>query len=124
MDELLSRVLDAHGGLENWTRVTKLTARLSLGGPFWAMRGWPDVYANATAVVDPQREHITFMPFTAPDRMSIFDVNPERIGITTLDGRHVDERTNPRARFQPFRTTRSGMRFRWPISQAPRSGTT
>jgi hypothetical protein len=31
-DELLARVLDAHGGLENWERVSKLEARLSLGG--------------------------------------------------------------------------------------------
>jgi len=102
MDEPLSRVLDAHGGLEDWTRVTKLRARLSLGGPFWAMRGWPDVYANQTVVVDPHSEHITFMPFTASDRMSIFDINPERIRITTLDGRHVDERTNPRGSFPAF----------------------
>ena len=102
MDKLLNSVLGAHGGLENWKRVTKLTARLSLGGPFWAMRGWPNVYANQTVVIDPHREHITFTPFTAPDRMSIFDVNPERVRIVTLDGRHVDERTNPRGSFPRY----------------------
>jgi hypothetical protein len=48
MDELLASVLDAHGGLESWNRLTKLTARLSLGGPFWADRGWPDVYGNTS----------------------------------------------------------------------------
>jgi hypothetical protein len=39
MDELLSAALDAHGGLDNWQKARTLTARLSLGGPFWAARG-------------------------------------------------------------------------------------
>jgi hypothetical protein len=30
--DLLTNVLEAHGGLANWRRATKLTARLSLGG--------------------------------------------------------------------------------------------
>jgi hypothetical protein len=29
--ELLSRVLEAHGGLNNWSKVTKVTAQLSFG---------------------------------------------------------------------------------------------
>ena len=49
MDHLLKSVLDAHGGLANWRAVTGLTAKLSLGGPFWEFRGWPDVYAHQTA---------------------------------------------------------------------------
>jgi hypothetical protein len=28
--------------------VTELTARLSLCGPFWDWKGWPDVYAGQT----------------------------------------------------------------------------
>ena len=39
MDKLLEAVLDAHGGIENWAKVTKITAQMSLGGPFWAARG-------------------------------------------------------------------------------------
>ena len=46
MDRLLTAVLDAHGGLRNWTKVTRISAEMSLGGPFWAARGWPDVYAE------------------------------------------------------------------------------
>ena len=52
MDKLLTAVLDAHGGLQNWAKVTKITARMSLGGPFWAARGWPDVYTKQTVTVD------------------------------------------------------------------------
>jgi hypothetical protein len=35
MDDLLSRVLDAHGGLERWSKVNTLAAQLTVGGPFW-----------------------------------------------------------------------------------------
>src|SRR5688572_25437333 len=58
MDKLLTAVLDAHGGLQNWAKATKITARMSLGGPFWAARGWPDVYSKQTVTIDPHREHI------------------------------------------------------------------
>jgi hypothetical protein len=103
MDKLLSAVLDAHGGLENWSKVTKLTAQMSLGGPFWAARGWPELYLNSSVTIDPHREYITFSPFAAPDRMSALKVNPERIAITALDGRIIEERPNPRDSFPtPF----------------------
>jgi hypothetical protein len=101
MDILLSSVLDAHGGLRNWKAVTRLTAHLSLGGPFWAARGWPGVYSNQTVTLDPHREHITFAPFTAHDRMSVLDVDPERVAITTGGGRVIEERLEPRASFPP-----------------------
>ena len=68
---LITSVLAAHGGLGNWARVRKITARLSLGGPFWGARGWPEVYAGQTVTIDPHREHIEFTPFSAPDRTSV-----------------------------------------------------
>ncbi len=43
MNDLLAAVLDAHGGVENWSNVAMLTAKMSLGGPFWVARGWPEV---------------------------------------------------------------------------------
>jgi hypothetical protein len=98
MNDLLTNVLDAHGGLENWQGVGELTAKLSLGGPFWEFRGWPDVYANQTVTLEAQREHITFAPFTASDRTSVLDVDPERVSIEGTDG-EVDERMSPRASF-------------------------
>lgn len=89
------------GGLENWAKTTRITARMSLGGPFWAARGWPDVYSNQTVTIDPHREHVTFAPFTAPDRMSVLNISPERAAIMTRDGRIVEERINPRESFPP-----------------------
>ena len=39
MDDLLSRVVDAHGGLERWSGVSTLTAQLSSAAPTPARRG-------------------------------------------------------------------------------------
>ena len=86
MDDLLARVLEAQGGLENWDSVTGLTAKLLLGGPFWELRGWPDVYAGQTLTLETYRAHITCAAFTAPDRISVLGVDRERVTIQTSDG--------------------------------------
>ena len=91
-----------HGGLERWSGIQTLTARLSLGGPFWAAKGWPDIFVDETVELDAQREHIVFTPFAAADRRSVFDVDPERIVIQGADGEVVERRDNPRASFAGF----------------------
>ena len=60
---LLAKVLDAHGGLENWERVRSLRADIVLGGPFWSMLGWADGELELTASLDARREHITLGRF-------------------------------------------------------------
>jgi hypothetical protein len=99
MDELLSAVLDAHGGLQNWARTTRITARMSLGGPFWEARGWPDLYCDQTVTIDPHREHISFEPFTTNGWVSVLDVEPERVTISTAAGQVVERRLEPRSSF-------------------------
>jgi hypothetical protein len=99
MDKLLTAVLDAHGGAENWANVSKITARMSLGGPFWAGRGWPDLYTKQTVTLSPHHEHITFSPFTSANHVSVLDVGPERVTIATRNGTVVEERAKPRDSF-------------------------
>ncbi|MGO4220545.1 hypothetical protein AB4Y64_01575 [Lysobacter sp. TAF61] len=103
MDKLLRAVLDAHGDLEEWVALKKITAELSLGGPFWAARGWPDVYSNQTVMLDPHHQHIRFTPFTAAGQTSVLDVEPERVALTASDGGIIEERLLPRGSFPlPF----------------------
>ena len=99
MDRLLSAVLEAHGGLDNWEETTCITAQMSLGGPFWEARGWPGVYADQTVTLDPHRQHITFTPFPHAGHVSVLDVEPERIRITDLNGKTIEERAHPRDSF-------------------------
>jgi hypothetical protein len=111
-DTLLANVLDAHGGLENWKQVETLTVRLALGGPFWAARGGPHAY-ELTASLDARREHIALAPFSAPDRVAEFSVDPERVTIRTVDGAVVESRDDPRSSFPTFDQERT----RWDAIQ-------
>ena len=102
MDALLATVLTAHGGLDRWSGVKTLTVRLSLGGPFWGAKGWPDLLSDETLELDARREHLVYMPFTAPDRRSVFDVDPERLTIQSTGGHLVEQRADPRASFAGY----------------------
>lgn len=99
MDTLLTQVIDAHGGSQNWAKITGITAEMSLGGPFWAARGWPGLYTKQVVKIDPHREWISFAPFTAQDRKSVLEVDPERVTIVKQDGTAVEARLNPRQSF-------------------------
>jgi hypothetical protein len=102
MDALLATVLTAAGGLDRWSAVKTLTVRLSLGGPFWGAKGWPDLLIDETIELDARREHLVYIPFTAPDRRSVFDVDPERVTIQTTDGTIVEQRADLRASFAGY----------------------
>ena len=101
MDDLLEKVLAAHGGLDTWARISTLTAGLSLGGPFWAARGWPDAATEQTVILDTRNERITYQPFPGPGMASEFTSDPERITIKDADGSATEERVKPRAGY-PF----------------------
>jgi hypothetical protein len=102
MDELLARVLDAHGGLERWSGLEALTARLSVGGPFWGLRGFPDAFLDERLELYLHREHAAFTPWIAPGQRLTFDVAPERVTLLTADGNTVDSRTNPRSSYAGY----------------------
>lgn len=102
MDALLATVLTAAGGLDRWSAVKTLSAHLSFGGPFWAGKGWPNVLSEETLDMDTRRQHLVYTPYTAPDRISVFDVDPERLTIQTTDGEVIEQRTNPRASFAGY----------------------
>ena len=106
MDDLLASVLDAHGGVDRWARVHTITARLSIGGPFWGRKGWPEIFGDQTTLeLDARRQHIVVTPFNGVDRRSVFDVDPERIVVYTNDGIAVERRDDPRASFAGYEVT-------------------
>jgi hypothetical protein len=97
-DDLLTHILDAHGGLDPWRRTTALSARLAIGGPFWAARGHGADF-DLRVTLATQYEH---MEITYPDHTSTFDVNPERLTIGAPDGTVLETRDDPRASYPPF----------------------
>jgi hypothetical protein len=101
-DALVTKVLNAHGGLDRWTAIRRITAALSIGGPLWAAKGWPGALEHETVEIDTRREHSSFAPFTSRDRRMVFDGADESVAIETLDGRPVEHRAQARESFKGF----------------------
>jgi len=102
VNDLLTAVLDAHGGLERWSRARTLRTRLAIGGPFWERRGFPDAFLDEALVLDTRREHAVFTPWIQPDHRLALDVAPERVTLETLGGETVEARTEPRSAFPRY----------------------
>jgi hypothetical protein len=102
MDALLEHVLDAHGGLDAWEKVTRLHVELSLDGPFWDWRGQPSIRRTQTATLDPRREHITFTPFLGTDTTAVFDAEHDTVEIRDADGAVLHRRDRPRSSFPAY----------------------
>jgi hypothetical protein len=108
MTDLLASVLEAHGGIERWNQVARLTARLSLGGPFWEWKGWPDVYRDQTVTLETRHERIAFEPFPVTGQRSVLDVaadgsRPEILQLGDGSGAVLEEREDPRRSFPAYR---------------------
>lgn len=99
MSDLLAQVLEAHGGLANWNHVTRLEVHGSLGGPFWASKGWPGVYDDITVTLDPRHVDIAFRPYPVAGHTSRFVAGPERLELRDEDGALVEGRDRPRETF-------------------------
>lgn len=112
MDELLATVIEAHGGLDRWSRVSGITANMTIGGPFWEFKGQPGILGDETIELDTQREHIRFSPFGGAGRTLEFDVDPERVRVSDADGTVVEERVDPRPSFAGYDVT-----SKWDVAQ-------
>lgn len=97
MNDLLQQVLDAHGGLDRWNRLERVSADLEVGGVLWALKG-QSAFAGASRVtVDLHRQRTSHAPFLAAGQRSTMEA--DRVSIETADGRTLAERDDPRASF-------------------------
>ena len=95
--DLLDTVIVAHGNLNRWRSLHQLTAKVSAGGVLWGLKGQPGILKDYTITLSPNLQSATLAPFAAPDLRTTY--TPDRVAIETVDGRLVEERTNPRASF-------------------------
>jgi hypothetical protein len=105
MDSLLSQVIDAHGGLDRWSGVDRLAARLTIGGPFWEEKGQPGAGGRKTVEADTRQERIGLTPFAAADWDLELSMDPEHVMVTDAEEAVVEERTDPRSSFAGFDAT-------------------
>ena len=93
MTPLLNEVLDAHGGLRQWKRFTKISATIRSGGDIWEMKGVPQDSSPRQMSASLDKEWSSVFPYGAPDKLT--DFTPNRVAIVTVDGTLVAERFDP-----------------------------
>jgi hypothetical protein len=100
-DDLLDLAIAATGGWALWKGLRALKVDISIGGPIWAMKGWPPEQTfDQVLTVDTTNEHIVFSPFTRPDRQMVFEAATDSVTMQTLDGEAVEKLTPARASFK------------------------
>ena len=95
MNDLLARVIAAHGGLERWNTFNKVTATVVAGGRLRTMKGLEADTTPRERTVTLHEETTYISPFGQPDWRMAF--TPDRVAIETSTGAVVSERSNPRA---------------------------
>jgi hypothetical protein len=97
MSELLTKIVDAHGGLKRWNGFTKVEATIVTGGALWGMKGLVQDQDPRQMTVWLHEERSSVAPFGDPNWHT--DFVPGRIAIEQSDGTVVAERDDPVASF-------------------------
>jgi hypothetical protein len=97
LNELLSRIIEAHGGMDRWTSYEKVEATIVSGGGFFSLKGKPQDSAPRRMTVWLHEQRTSISPYGASDQLAAF--TPQRITIEKLDGRVIAERRAPKDSF-------------------------
>src|ERR1700739_4301200 len=108
MNQLLSRILDAHGGMDRWRDLEKVEATIVAGGGFYPLKGMTNDATPRRLTAWLHEERSSVLPFGAPDQRTMF--TPERIAIEKLDGTTIAERPVPKTHLVGTRCTHRGTR--------------
>ncbi len=98
MTDLLDKVLDVHGGLENWRRVQTVDFRLTLRGAALAAKGKPEGLRNVQVKIDARRPRTLITPFPVPASRGLFQDG--RVTIETDSGITAAQLDAPRGSFE------------------------
>jgi len=98
MNDLATYAMDAHGGLERWNKLKRVTAHLLNGGGLWALKGKDGVLKDVHVTVELRNEKASHWPFVNSNWRTSFQ--PNRMAIETNDGNVVEELLKPRDSFK------------------------
>jgi len=97
MAELLEVALAAQGGMQRWQQIETLSARLSVSGIMFGLKGKPDPFRDAEVVVERKRPRTVYAPFAGNGKRGVFETS--RVLIETDAGKVLQERDEPRRAF-------------------------
>jgi len=81
MSELRDLVIDAHGGIERWSKVKTIDGDMSITGALWARKGWLDALKAAHVTADTTSQWINYRRFISGRPIS-------RLAIGGTNDRH------------------------------------
>ncbi len=113
-NELLQKVLEAHGGLNRWNSFATVQATIVTGGQLFGMKGTPQDPSPRRMTVATGREWASLIPYGADDQRT--DFTSSRIAIEKLDGTVVKERLHPSEHAEGKASMLPGMLWTEPTS--------
>jgi hypothetical protein len=99
MPTLLDEVNEAHGGLERWGNATTIEADVTVGGPFWELKGIADFAGTVHVVADIHRQHARLTKPSGP--VIEWDKDADVVTMTLPDG-STERLEHPRASFAGY----------------------
>ncbi|MEU1202367.1 hypothetical protein ABZ446_39975 [Streptomyces sp. NPDC005813] len=97
MDDLLTTVIEAHGGLDRYNRFSSATVHFRLGGSLWRLKGREGTLSQGTVRLSLHRQYASHHPFTAAGLWT--SVTARRVAVETVGCEVKAERFDPRASF-------------------------
>ena len=89
MNDLLQKAVDAHGGLNRWNEISKITVAASMTGAIWFVKGQGDYLKDVVMTIDTTKEKLV-TDFPGQDKRFTFE--PNRVVMTKRDGTILQER--------------------------------
>lgn len=97
MKDLLSLTIDAHGGIENWNKFTKVSATVEAGGLTWERKLQPGILADVHVIADTRRQSVLYQPNY--DKQIQIAFEPDRVALEKRSGETIEELLHPRSSF-------------------------
>jgi hypothetical protein len=91
--DILEDILGTAGKIEQWRRLQRFTAHVSVSGTLLSRKGWPGGVKEVVAEGSTKTQSIRLTGFTAPDLRGQY--RPDFANIETWDGDLVGARDNP-----------------------------
>ncbi|MET0634386.1 MAG: hypothetical protein ABWZ25_00080 [Chitinophagaceae bacterium] len=89
-DGFVGEILEAHGGLDRWNRLSKVNVTIVSGGKLFGLINQPQDGTPRFLEVALHEERLSMTPYGGPDKKTNF--TPTRIAIEKLDGTVLSER--------------------------------
>ncbi|WP_028800062.1 hypothetical protein [Streptomyces sp. 142MFCol3.1] len=97
MDDLVTTVIEAHGGLDRYNRFSSATVHFRLGGSLWRLKGQEGTLSQGAVRLSLHRQYASHHPFTAAGLWT--SVTARRVAVETVGCEVKAERFDPRASF-------------------------